>query len=167
MHRPARAFPPATIITWTPALVRAELIQAVTWVRFYGGPVGPARMRSCLPAYAPTLEDHLAEGWGLPETADDDDEEQERHRRKVMALPPSAARVGALSDALHWVGRHVARSHPGSARMLALWLRCRVYRRNYDEAVRAMGVAPGHAYRLRDRALGLIAMGLDRDGNRP
>lgn len=150
---------------WTPDLVRARLIEAVTWVRYYGGPVGPAQIRSSMPTYRPTLDDHLDEGWGLPENADDGDEDATR--RKVMAMPPSPDKVEQLIDALTWVASYVARNNHGSAKMLSLWLWCRVYRHDFRQRVKAAKIQPSHAYRLRDRALMLIATGLDADGKTP
>ena len=147
---------------WTPKLVRDRLIEAITWARFCAGPVGPTKIKSNLPAYRASLDDHLAEGWGLPEVAGDDDPIDRR-----LYLPPPADRVQALIEALEWVAHYVALTNQGSARMLNLWLRCRVYKLDFDWMVGELGLSRGHAYRLRDRALSLIAQGLDRDGKQP
>jgi len=56
--------------TWTPELVRDRMIEAVRWARYNAGPTGPAPLRSMMPKFEPTLADHLAEGWGLPEKAE-------------------------------------------------------------------------------------------------
>jgi hypothetical protein len=149
---------------WTPKLVRERLIEAATWVRYYGGPVGPAPMRSALPGYAVSLEDHLAEGWGIPEVAGNDDE---AGRLQHMPLPPGPDRITALEDALTWVGRYVARDHRVLARILQMWIRCRVYRGSFDAVCADLRISRAHAYVLRDRALGLIARGLDGEGHRP
>jgi hypothetical protein len=151
---------------WTVALVRAELVEAVAWVSGAGGKVGG---RDTVTAHLPfraTLEEHLAEGWGLPECADPDAELAAQDRR-ALRLQPTARRVAQLEAALTWTATHVAPSNAGSARMLSLWLACKVHRRSFDRAVRELGVQPGHAYRLRDRALTLIAVGLDSKGLRP
>lgn len=149
---------------WTYKLVRERLIEAVTYARFYGGPVGPSGMRSGMPAYRASLEDHLDEGWGLPEAAEDD---EDTARNRAMPRPPSPERIEHLVDALAWPARFVALSNPGSARMLSLWLRCRVYKLDFERALDRIGMSRSHAYRLRDRALTLIAVGLDREGSRP
>lgn len=138
---------------WTSKAVKDTLVEAVRWVRYSGGPVGPAAIRSCMPHYAATLDDHLEEGWGLPESADDELEVTE------MRISPTPERVDELVDALTWISRFVTATNPGSARMLSLWLRCRVERHNFVEALGGK-VSRGHAYRMRDRALSLIAIAL-------
>lgn len=146
---------------WTPELVNKRLVEAVRWVRFHGGPVGPSGVKSCMPSYRPSLEDHLEEGWGLPEVADD-----EAEPARPKPLPPTPEMVEKLIDALTWVSRYVAPTNPGSARMLALWLRCKVYRRDFEDDL-AGRVSRGHAYRLRDRGLSLIAVALTNAGVEP
>lgn len=151
---------------WTPRLVRERLVEALRWARHTGRPVGPPPVRSTMPAYKATLEDHLDEGWGLPEVADDESEIEEA---RILRLSISAERAQAYIEALGWVATYVAPTHPTSARVLNTWLRCRVYN-NTDAFLRhcvQMGVSRGHAYRLRNRALRMIAQGLDRDGSRP
>lgn len=150
---------------WTPDLVRKALVEAVSWSRQFGGPVGPAGVRSTMPHYRATLEDHLDEGWGLPEVAGDEPSVDGR----PVVLPPPPERVSQLLEALGWVGRYLLPDHPGSAQMLQLWLRCKTRGdgRGFDPALRRMGMGRGHAYRLRDRALSRIAQGLTVDGSRP
>ncbi|TXH44938.1 MAG: hypothetical protein E6Q97_31945 [Desulfurellales bacterium] len=143
---------------WTPGEVKAELVEAVRWVRFHGGPVGPSGIRSCMPSYTPSLEDHLEEGWGLPEVAGDD-----RPGDKKVSLPPTPERVEQLIDALTWISRYVVATNPGSAQMLALWVRCKVYRRDFGDAVEGR-LSRSSAYRLRDRGLGIIATRLTAEG---
>lgn len=147
---------------WTPRLVKLELIAAITWARYSVSPVGPSQIRSTMPAYKASLDDHLDEGWGLPELAEGVPDEAQR-----LYVSPPADRVQALIEALEWVAHYVALTNQGSARMLNLWLRCRVYKLDFDWMVGELGLSRGHAYRLRDRALSLIAQGLDRDGKQP
>ncbi len=148
---------------WTPRRVAQELIEAVTWARHFGAPAGPSGMRSSLPAFLPTLDDHLEEGWGVPEVAGEDGPDD-----RPLRIPVSSERAQQLDEALNWVGVYVARSNPGTARMLSLWLKYRTQGRGkgFDPAIRRLGLSRGHAYRLRDRGLGLIAMGLTADGVR-
>ena len=144
---------------WTPKLVKARLVEATLWVKHYGGPVGPTGVKSSMPTYKASLDDHLEEGWGLPEIAGDDAPEDKRR-----PLPPSAEMIEAHMDALTWVAQYVAKTHPESARLLALWVRCKVYRRDFDRAIEGKQ-SRSHAYRLRDRALSLISLALSaRDG---
>ena len=159
---------------WTPKLVGSCLIDAVGWARRSGGPVGPASMRGSMPAYNPTLDDHLDEGWGLPEAADGPEDE-----RALFPSPP-AGRVTFLEAALEWPARYLYPDHEGSARMLGLWVRCKVSHRPFDDVLRARysrvvvgedgakvrvwGMSRSSAYDLRTRGLSLISQGLDRDG---
>ena len=140
---------------WTSRRVKADLVEAVRWVRFHGGQIGPSGIRSCMPSYSPTLDDHLEEGWGLPEVAGDDE-----GKDKKVSLPPTPERVEQLIDALTWVSRYVAPTNPGSALMLSLWLRCRVYGRDFSRAIEGR-MSRVSAYRMRDRALTIIAIRLD------
>lgn len=146
---------------WTPKLVKARLVAATLWVKHYGGPVGPSGVKSSMPSYKASFEDHMDEGWGIPEVAGEDPADD-----KGRPLPPSAEEVEAHLDALMWVSSFVAKTHPESARILALWLRCKVYRRDFDRAI-GDRQSRGHAYRLRDRALSLISVALARrDGDK-
>jgi len=143
---------------WTASEVKSALVESVLWVRFHGGAVGPAGIRSCMPSYQPSLYDHLEEGWGLPEVAGDD-----AQRERKLVLPPSPKRVEQMVDALTWISVFLVATNPGSAQMLALWVRCKVYRRDFGEAT-AGRVSRSSAYRLRDRGLGIIATRLTLAG---
>lgn len=150
--------------TWTPELVRDRMIEAVRWARYNAGPTGPAQIRSLMPHYEPTLEDHLAEGWGLPEKAEGVEEAE-----KVMRIRLSPERVDQMIWVLDWCRLYLAKDRPGDAVMLNLWLRCRVYKSNFDNALKARGFALSrrHAYRMRDRALSHISQRLDMEGFQP
>jgi hypothetical protein len=140
---------------WTPTLVKERLIEAVRWARYNVGPTGPAPIRSAMPSYTATLEDHLAEGWGFPEQAEDNAPDEKVLR---INLPPE--KVQQLIDALEWCAKYLAADHPGSARMLNLWVRCRVYKADFNRNIEARGLSRSHAYRLRDRGLSVIAQAL-------
>lgn len=155
--RQIRAGTAAPGASWTPALAGEALVEALRWLRHSTptpGPRGYATAR--LPERHLTELDRLAEGWGIAETADDD---------PPMTPPPrvSPAQAQRHLFALEWPARYVAREHPGSARMLSLWAACRAGRRPFAEAVKARGVDRSLGYRMRDRALGLVAMGLTLD----
>ncbi|WP_146038649.1 hypothetical protein [Paracoccus sp. SY] len=153
-HRPA-PLPPHT---WTSRLVKDVLLETMTWAHFTAGQVGPRGFaRVAQLQWSPTLEDHLKEGWGLPEKTDETEVED-------RAIPTfSQAQIKLHSQAMLWQARYLYPDNVGSSRMLALWLRTKVRRGAFDRAVEKMGVSRGHAYRLRDRALGLIAAGLTAD----
>lgn len=146
---------------WSPRLVRDRLVEAIRWARYNAGPTGPAAVRALMPAYYPTIDERYAEGWGEPETAGDDDPPPERR-------PLSPEKITGILDALYWPAKYAVQGHPTSTRYLNLWLRCKVYRGNFDRAIEREGrISRASAYRYRDRALGAIAAGLTRDGVRP
>lgn len=150
---------------WTPDLVKHRMIEAIRWAQYSVGPVGPSGIRSTMPSYAPTLEERLEEGWGLP---DGPDEEEERARAKMLRvmLPPD--KVSETIRVLEWPARFLVPNHAGDARVLGLWLRCKVLRLSFDEAVkRRRYLDRGLAYRMRDRALRIISLGLDKAGEKP
>jgi hypothetical protein len=147
--------------TWTPDLVSKRLLAAVRWASFSGAKVGPGGIKGSMPAFNPTLDDHLEEGWGLPEVAGDDAPDD----GKRLIVQATAAQISQYEQALLWPITYLHPSHEGSARMLCLWLRCKTYRRPFEEAVKRRGtMSRASAFRLRDRALSMISQGLDRDG---
>lgn len=147
--------------TWTPEIVRDRMIEAVRWARYNAGPTGPAPVRSAMPEYRPTLEDFLAEGWGLAENTHDDEQ--------VLRVHLSPDRVDQIVWVLDWCRLYLAKERPGDAVILNLWLRCRVHKTNFCSALKRRGFALSrrHAYRMRDRALSHIAQRLDAEGFRP
>lgn len=147
---------------WTPKRVRECLVEAVRWARYNAGPTGPAEVRSLYPTYVASDDDREDEGWGLAESADDPTEPPPARRR----LKPHE--VSSLIEALHWAARYAVPGHPTSARILNLWLRCKVHKGNFDKAIDRRGeMSRASAYRYRDRALAAIAIGLTDDGVKP
>ncbi len=128
------------------------------WVHRYGGEVGPrgfSRLGGM--AFRATLDDHLEEGWGLPEVMGNDGLQE-----RVLVLPPSPVLVTRHLDALEWTGRYLCPDHIGSARTVGLWAARKARRTSFEKAVEGR-MARSAAYRLRDRGLSLISVGLDRD----
>ena len=148
---------------WTARRVREVLVEAVTWARQYAGPIGPASVRSSMPVYKPTLEDHLEEGWGLPELAGDEADDD-----RPLRVPVEPERADFLMAALSWQAVYLVNAgHPGLAKTLSLWLHHATGKRGgkgFDTMLKQRQISRGHAYRQRDRALGLIAQGLIADG---
>ncbi|MCR6673277.1 hypothetical protein [Devosia ginsengisoli] len=148
---------------WTPKLVGERLVEAVRWARYNAGATAPASVRALMPTFIPTANDFEAEGWGHRERAEDDDAPPPEAPRRL-----SPAKVSAILDALFWCARYTVDGHPGSTRVLNRWIVAKVYRMNFDKLVdREFSMSRQHAYRLRDRALAAIAMGLTRDGVAP
>lgn len=148
---------------WTPKRVRETLVEAVTWAKQYAGPVGPASVRGSMPTFKATLEDHLEEGWGIPEVAGDEEDDE-----RPMRVPVEPERADFLMAALSWQAIYlVNKGNVGLARILGLWLHYATARggaSGFDAALKRRNITKGHAYRLRDRALSQIAQGLARDG---
>lgn len=150
--------------TWTPDLVAEVLVEARKWAGLSAGRVGPLGFVTTRGmAYLPTLEDHLAEGWGLPETADEEIDDAERARR-MRAY--STAQIALFEHSLTWPQRYLVGANPGSARMLSIWIKHRRGKRapGFNEQVESMGISRAIATRLKDRGLSMIAQGLHRDG---
>jgi hypothetical protein len=146
---------------WTPGIVKVRLIAALQWAHYSAGRVGPAPMGSGMPVFRATFDDHMAEGWGIPEIADPDDVVE-----KVVRIAATPAEVEAHLEALGWVADYLLPAHPNLASILSLWLRCKVQRHSFDKAIdRRRNLARGHAYRLRDRALSLISQALANAGS--
>ncbi len=149
--------PPQPGATWTPQVAGEALIEAFRWVHRFGGQVGPkGYSRIGAISFRATLDDHLEEGWGLPEVAGDDDLEA-----RPLVLPPPPEVVTRHLDALEWTGRYLS-DHIGSARTVGLWAACKARRMSFERAVEGR-MARSAAYRLRDRGLSLISVGLDRE----
>ena len=152
--------------TWTPKLVQERMIEALRWARYNAGFVGPAPIRSLMPHYHLTLEDHLEQGWGLPERAE---ASSEAEAEAVMRVPLSPEGVEQMLWVLDWQRLYLAPERPGDARILNLWLRCRVYRMGFESARKARGfkLSRQHAYRMKARALAHLSCRLDNEGYYP
>lgn len=147
---------PAPVATWTPKLVGERLVEAVKWAGRSAGPVGPAGLSTVRLAYLA----HLDPDWGVIEVAGDD-----RPEERQLRIPPTPRQITAFEDALDWPRRYLCPEYEGSARILALWVRCKATRMAFNAAVKARGtIARATAFRLRDRGLSLIAQGLEREG---
>ncbi len=145
--------------TWTPKAVGEAMTEALRWASWAAGRVGPGGIKTVALPFIASLDEHLANGWGLPEIAGDD--EPDPRRLRVM---PSPEQISRHEAALDWP-RVYLRDNEGSARILALWLRCKITKRPFDASVKARAtISRTAAYALRDRALSLISQGLDRDG---
>lgn len=111
--------------------------------------------------FAATLDDHLREGWGLPEVAGQDEPTEDRPLR--ILLPPAV--VSRHRSALEWPARYLCPDHATSARVVGLWAACKAGKRSFDGALKARGgIARAHAYRYRDKGLSIISQSLAREG---
>lgn len=136
---------------WTPDMVADELVAATRWVFHSCGRVGPAGFRSNMPALALFAEERELEQW----PSLDELEPTPQLRRAV-----TPQRVSQHERVLRWPIEHLEASS-GQARVLALWLRCKAIKGlKFDEAVKRKGWSRATTYRVRDKALSQIAIGL-------
>lgn len=130
-------------ITWTTKEVKATLIDAGWHCLATGGRALP----------------YLKEPgvWDTTSTPDDDEDERRKRRRR------SPRRISFLEKAIWWPVTYL-HDEPERARMLQIWLACKMFRVSFGEAVEEQGVSRATAYRMVERASTLISVGLDRDG---
>ncbi|PJO47198.1 hypothetical protein CWE02_19230 [Brucella pituitosa] len=136
--------------TWTPDLVGKALIEAVRFCMITGGPHGPARIRNSMPELAMTLTDRLGAGWRSVDT-----NVPVKKRRRY-----SPQEVSFFDKAIQWPIDYLP-DQDGQARVLQLWLRCKITRVRFADEVACKGWSRATAYRQRDRALSTISVGLD------
>lgn len=149
---------PPRIETWTPALVKGRLIEAVRIAQFTAGRVGPRGYGSSMPAELVALlgapeGDGDASWWELPSAEPD-----KRARRSF-----SIREIARMEEAIRWQTLYLV-GHDGPARVLRVYLRARVFRLSFMALARKRGWTRGTADWGLERALGLIAQGLGRDG---
>lgn len=144
---------------WTPELVEERLIEAVRFVAHAAGRAGPAGFSSGLPEFHPTLEDFLAEGWGLPDPPDEEEE--------TAPAKPTPDQVERHLAAVAWVADYLAPEHPGRARAVNAWIFAQAHRRPFAKVIRERGMSRSFAYRLRDQGLSILSQRLDAEGVPP
>ena len=138
---------------WTPKLAGEVLVEAARWALVYGGPTGPARIRSSMPELAMDWRDRMANGW-------DSVASQEPSQRRRNYRP---SEVSQFERAILWPLEYLS-EHDGLARVLQLWLRCKITKQKFDAAVDERKWSRATAYRHRDKALSIISQGLDAAG---
>jgi len=139
---------------WTPKDVGDELIKAARWAYQFGGRVGPSGYGSGMPAMMMTQMDRLAEKWPLLDDMD----------AVPMRRGYSSHEISRFERVLFWQSDYLSES-PVVATALCVWIFCKIKKGvRYGGAIDALGISRATAYRQRDRALSLIAVGLTRDG---
>jgi hypothetical protein len=144
---------------WVPKMVEERLIEAVRIANYTAGSVGPRGYGSGLPGELVALlgqpENEGEKTWW--ERASIDSEEA-RPKRAI-----SAQKVTKMEEAIRWPLTYLD-GQDGPCRVLALYLRCKVTKgRPFNAAVKKKKWSRATAYRVRDRALSIIAQGLNRD----
>lgn len=150
----------STAFGWTPKLVGEVMLEALRWAAISAGPVGPRGFVNSRATrqFRATLEDHLEEGWGIPETAGDDEPWLD-----PVTLPYTLDQIRLFQHAIHWQYRYLYPDYQEVGRVLGVWLRTKARKGAFDRQVAALGYSKRHCYRMRDKGLGLIARGLHRD----
>lgn len=138
---------------WTPKLAGEVMVEAARWALTYGGPAGPASIRSSMPELAMDWIDRMAQGWESVAS-------QEPTKKRRNYWP---AEVSQFERAIMWPLEYLA-DHDGLARVLQLWLRCKITKQKFGAAVDEKKWSRATAYRNRDKALSIIAQGLHAAG---
>lgn len=142
-----RALPEA----WTPDLVAENLVIALRYLRRMPGGGGSGGGDSW-PRLLREAADYVQQLQGGETFA----------YRNASPLHLTADQVSRMNAVIEWQAIYL-KQNDGPARMLALWLFCKTSRMKYREALSNARVPPATAYRARDRALSIIARGLERD----
>lgn len=153
----ASAVPPDQ--QWTVKMVGEELTFAVRLCNKAVGRVLPADSKAAWPA--------ILRDWGdLIAQVETDEVSKDDEPRRFSA---TRNQINRMERALIWQARYLTRpEHEMLRRILAIWLRTKARRGgSFSNALKRLGIARPTAYRARDRALLIIAIGLMRDGISP
>lgn len=144
---------------WTVKTVGEELTFAIRLCNKAVGRVLPADSKAAWPTILRDWADLIAQ-------VDSEEGVKEDEPRRFFA---TRAQINRMERALVWQARYLARPQDETLRkVLAIWLRSRSRRGgSFNQSLKRLGVARPTAYRARDRALLLIALGLMRDGVPP
>jgi hypothetical protein len=148
---------------WSPRAVEDRLIEALALIQRHGGRVGP---RGYTPQW---MHEVGSEALEIGEQAamlqagelGDYQEALAKERNRYM-LGASQHDMTLAQEASLWPMRYLA-DYGGPLRALQVFIRCRALRKRFGTECKRRGWARATAYRQRDRALSLIAMGLTRD----
>lgn len=154
LHSLLQDIPPEA--SWTVEMVADELVRSLRLVNRITGKVAPRFKSSSWPEIMREWADWLA----MVQT-DEIAKERADHR-----ITPTKEQITRMEKAIRWQSLYLI-DHEGPRRVLRVWLQCKVYRSPFDEACKALGWSRSTAYRARDRALFLIAIGLMQDGVLP
>ena len=137
---------------WLPRLVEARLIEAVRLAHRTDGPVGPKQYGSAMPAILREFQDLV--GVDIATLAAE---------KNPVKLGATSVQMTRMEATLRWPIEYLE-DWPGPRGVLAVFLRCKAYRRSFRQACERRRWPRATAYRARDKALGLIAQGLNRAG---
>lgn len=148
---------------WTRKVVEARLVEAARVIHRIAGRVGPRGYTPawCIEVEAEALE--FGEKVGLLQAGELGAYEARlaaERNRYIMGV--SQAEMTRVEEAMLWPMRYLE-TYEGPRRALKLFLNCRAKRQQFGRACKARGWSRATAYRARDRALTIIAIGLTRD----
>jgi hypothetical protein len=129
---------------WTPDMVRHRLLEAARVIEIITARPGP---RGSITQWPEAVRE-----WG--------------DAGRPSAPFVSRRQVARAEEAMRWPGLYLE-EEPGAGRVLRVYLRSRAYRESFSRAVKSKRWSRATAYRMRDRALSIIALCLMRDGVRP
>jgi hypothetical protein len=146
--------PQNTDLSWTSALVRQRLDEAMKTLRLVGGKVGPLGVRTSMPGVArsPLLIAELIEQMYDPSLYRQD---------TSIRFAALSSEIARMEEANHWPWRYLA-DHDGPRRVLIAWLKSRASpHERFSRLCRASGWPKSTAKDALARACGLIAAGLN------
>lgn len=143
---------------WTAKMVGERMVAAVKLCQRIGGRVGPSDKSGNWPTILREWADLMAQ-------VETDEIGKDKEPRRYT---PTAREVSQMDQAVGWIGRYLAGpEHDAMRRVLALWLRSKVTRAAFSEILKRKKWSKATAYRVRDRALLIIALRLMREGVQP
>ena len=143
---------------WTPEHVALRLVEAFRTLDRMPRVAGPRQAGNHWPRHRMEWADHLAQA-ELPEA-----ERRERDAlRNALAARPDGAAIARMDAALEWL-RDLRGIDPGLALVTSLWALRAARRRSLRSLCREKGWAPGTFYKLRARALDVLAASLRARG---
>lgn len=141
--------------TWTPALVRARLDDAMRIIPRLAGRVGPKEYGNAMP----TVTEPLALGQLV--------QMLNTGTLRLQSGPPAhsalSREISCCEEAIYWPIKYLA-AWPGPRGVLHVWMRARAQREPWSRALRRARLPRSTARDARERALRLIAQGLQQDG---
>lgn len=137
---------------WSKEMVEERLIEAVRLAERIVIRPTPHSVGSGWPRHIYEWSDYLAQ-------VESPEDAKKYNRFKISA---SRKEIQQMEESIQWQTLYL-NGYLGAARVLSAFLRARARRKSFTEEIKKRGWSKSTAYRLRDRALTLIALGLMRD----
>ncbi|ABS14250.1 hypothetical protein I6H96_02645 [Brucella anthropi] len=145
---------------WLPKIVDERLVEAAKLAQRTAGPTGPREDGNAWPKFQrefldwyDEIKDEFGNIIGHVQTGEPE--------KKMPYIP--ARKISQMEAAIQWP-MHYLKEHDGPRNVLSVYLRCKAYRKPFGQACKRLGWPRATAYRARDKALSLIAQGLNSDG---